>query len=116
MTHEVLHARARAVRSRALVRSFAYRQRNLAAGVWVELRMVLAMTRSAYVLSDEAAARLESEGVAPLAVGLRVQPNVRLYLVGSARLAMLEHGPEIPVRLDDRLIRSGAVALVSFGT
>ncbi len=114
MKHEAMHARARAVRARALIRSFEYRQRHLASGVWAELRMILAMTRCAYALDDDTARRLESEGMTPLAAGLRIAPPVRLYVVDAARAAELDPEAEIPVRLDDRLLRSGSVALLRF--
>jgi len=57
-----MRARARAVRTRAHVRAWKYRQRNLAAGVWFRLRRVLADAKAAYVISDEDARRLLADG------------------------------------------------------
>jgi hypothetical protein len=53
------------VRTRAAVRVWHYRQRDLASGVWFRLRRVLADARAADVISEEDATRLIADGWLP---------------------------------------------------
>jgi hypothetical protein len=55
-------ARVKAVRARARVRRWEYRQRNLAHGAWDRFRAALARAREAYAIDDATAAALLSEG------------------------------------------------------
>ena len=116
MKHEKMHAYARAAQSRALVRSHLYRQRHLAAGVWIKLRFVLAGAERALAIDEHDAAALEAEGLTALPDGLRIEPNLRIYVVTPERAAALRSARELVVRLDERLLRSGAVAIVEFAS
>ena len=109
-----MHAYARAVRSRALVRSTLYRQRDLSAGVWIKLRFVLAQAERALAIDERDAAALEAEGLTPLAEGLCIEPNLRIYVVTQQRASALGSARAIPVRLDEELLRAGAIAVIKF--
>jgi hypothetical protein len=109
-----LHARARAVRSRALVRAFEYRQRDLAGGVWVRLRLALSRIERAYVIDDEDASALAADGIVPLSAGLEIEPPLRIFVVSGARARALRSGAPIPLHMDTRLLRAGAIAVVEF--
>ena len=54
--------RVKAVRARARVRRWEYRQRNLAHGAWDRFRAALAHAREAYAIDDATAAELLAEG------------------------------------------------------
>lgn len=109
-----LHARARAAKSRWLIRSAEYRQRDLAGGVWVKLREPLARAERAYAISEADAAGLEAAGHVALAPGLAIEPQLRAYVISTDVLGTLPSAEEIPVRMDERLLRSGWLALVPF--
>jgi hypothetical protein len=55
-------ARVKAVRARALIRRWEYRQRNLAHGAWGRFRGALVHARDAYEIDDPTAAALLAEG------------------------------------------------------
>jgi hypothetical protein len=113
-TLDAMHARARAVRARAAVRSWSYRQRNLAGGVWFRLRRVLADARAAYVISDDDAHRLVAEGHQPEACGTQVAPEKTLLFVDEAHLSRLTSRRQIPVGLGPDFLAASAIALVPF--
>jgi hypothetical protein len=110
---EKMRARARDVRTRALVRSWNYRQRHLAAGTWYRLRRVLADARSAHVISDGDARQLISEGYVPVACGSEVAPEKTILFVDELRLSRLETRP-IPVNLGPEFLAARSIALVPF--
>ena len=58
----LLERRLRELRSRVLVRSWDYRQRRHARGVWFRLRRAFAGAAEAYAISREAAQELIAEG------------------------------------------------------
>lgn len=95
------------------MRQHEYRQRDLAAGVWVKLREELALTEQAFRLDASTAAALERAGRRPIDAGLRLSPPLVGYVVTRAELASVPHEDEIPVRMDD-LLRAGHVVLVRF--
>jgi hypothetical protein len=109
-----MHARARAVRTRAEVRRWHYRQRNLAAGVWFRLRRVLADAQAAYTISAEDASRLLAEGYQPAACGTQVTPEKTILFVDEPRLLALPSRRPIPLTLGPDFLTSNAVALVAF--
>ena len=111
---DAMHARARAVRARAAVRRWQYRQRHLAAGAWFRLRRALADARAAFAISNADAQRLLAEGYVPHACGTMVEPGKTMLYVGEARLASLESRRPIPVRLGPDLLAAAAVALLPF--
>lgn len=109
-----LRARARAVRTRGAVRSWRYRQRHLASGVWFRLRRVLAGAREAYVISDDEAKRLVAERYEPEACGREVAPEKTLLFVDERRLSKISARRPIPVTLGPDFLAASAVALVAF--
>lgn len=109
-----MRARARAVRTRARVRSWTYRQRNLAAGVWFRLRRVLADASAAYEISDEDARRLVAEGYRPEPCGGEVAPEKTILFVDERRLSKIETRRPIRVGLGPDLLAARAIAVVPF--
>ena len=109
-----LRARVRAVRTRAEVRAWQYRQRNLAAGVWFRLRRVLADAKEAYVIDDEDARRLLAEGYEAVASGGEVAPPKTMVFVDERRLARIVSRRWMPVGLGSAFLAAGAIALVRF--
>lgn len=109
-----MESRARAVRARAAVQHWQYRQRNLAAGVWFRLRRVLSDAREAYAISEDDARRLIAEGHNPEACGLEVSPSKTILFVDEQRVAALESRRAIPVSLGAPFLAARAIALVAF--
>ena len=69
-----LEYRLRQHRRRTLVRSWEYRQRRHAHGVWFRLRSVLSNARTAYVISGADAETLMAEGHRLEPVGRELDP------------------------------------------
>lgn len=109
-----LERRARAVRARAAVRSWQYRQRHHAAGVWFRLRLVLTRAREAVVLSDDEARLLVAEGYRPHAAGAEMSPPKILLEVDEARVRRLSPRPRLPLALGPEFFAARAIALVPF--
>ena len=109
-----LRERAQAVRTRAMVRRWHYRQRHHADGVWFRLRRVLADARAACVISEEDARRLVEDGYLVEAVGLEVTPGKTILFVDEQRLATLETCRPIPVDLGPDFLAARTIALVPF--
>jgi hypothetical protein len=109
-----LHDRLRRVRSRLAIRAWEYRQREHARGVWFKLRRALADASAAYTISDDDAARLVSEGAAPLAVGHALAPPRTLLVLPLSRVHGVPSARPIPVRLGADLLTARAVILVPF--
>ncbi len=111
---ERMRARARAVRARAAVRRWSYRQRNLAAGVWFRLRRVLADAESAYEIPDADARQLVTEGYRPEICGSEVSPEKAILFVDAPRLSAIAGRRPIPVSLGPEFMAARAIALVRF--
>lgn len=109
-----MRARARAVRARAQVRAWQYRQRHLAAGVWFRSRRLLADAKAAYVIADDDAARLLAEGYEAAACGHAIAPPKTILFVDESRLARVDSRVPIPVDLGPGFLTASAVALVKF--
>lgn len=109
-----MRARAQAVRTRAAIRLWQYRQRDLAAGVWFRLRRVLADAKGAYAISEDDARRLVAEGYAPEPCGAELAPEKTIIFVDGPRLAALASRRPIPVALGPEFLAARAVALVPF--
>jgi len=109
-----MRARAHAVRTRAAIRSWKYRQRNLAAGVWFRIRRVLADAKEAYVISEADAQQLIAEGCKPEPCGGQLAPEKVIIFVDPARLAQIESRRQMPVRLCPEFLMATTVALVPF--
>lgn len=109
-----LRERAQAVRTRAMVRRWQYRQRDLSAGVWFRLRRILSDARVAYVISEDDARRLVAEGYTPEACGRQVAPEKTILFVDEQRLGTLETCHPIAVGLGPEFLAARAIALVRF--
>ncbi len=111
---ESLHRRARDIKARALVRSFEYRQRNQAGGVWFRLRRILVDARQAWTIPEQEAARLLAEGLRPEAVGAELEPPKAILFVPLERLQAVPDRVELPLRLGPELLAARWIALVRF--
>lgn len=112
----VLARRVSHLRSRVLVRSWAYRQRRHARGVWFRLRRVLADASAAYVISADEASRLLAEGHRAEPVGDEIEPPKVMVFVSAERLAGLASARAVPLRLGGPLLSATHLALTAFDT
>jgi hypothetical protein len=108
--------RVKAVRARARVRRWEYRQRNLAHGAWDRFRAALAHAREAYVIDDATAAALVDEGYASDDRGRGLEPPRTLIWVTTDRVAGLRDARPIELRLGAELLAARCLALVPFAT
>ena len=111
---ERLKARATAVRSRVAVRSWEMRQLDHAAGAWYSLARRLALTRRAWVISDEDAAALMARGHEPDPAGLRFEPPRRLLVVDEREIDSLPAAREIVLQASPELLACRNLAVVPF--
>lgn len=111
---ENMWSRARAVRTRAAVRRWEYRQREHAAGVWFRIRRRLADAKEAYVISNDDAMRLLAEGYKPEPSGAQLAPEKTIIFVDPKRAAQIESRRQIRVGLDPDFLVATAVVLVPF--
>jgi hypothetical protein len=109
-------ARVKAIRARARVRRWEYRQRNLAHGAWDRFRAALAHAREAYVIDDATAATLTAEGYANDDRGRGLEPPRTLVWITADRAAHLQDARSIELRLDAELLAARCLALVPFAT
>jgi hypothetical protein len=112
--HEALHRRAKAVRSRAAIRRWEYRQRHHANGVWFRLRR--AMAEADYALevdADELAHLAVLPEVRSMAVGAELEPAKSILLITKAEAATVR-GARLPLRLDARFLAARNIVLVQF--
>jgi hypothetical protein len=109
-----LDRRLRELRSRLLVRSWQYRQRRSAHGVWFRLRRVLAEAAAAYVVSADDAQQLIAEGHRAEPVGDELEPRKVIVFADATRVARIANARPVPVRLSGELLRAEAVVLVPF--
>jgi hypothetical protein len=113
-TLDEMRARARAVRMRARVRAWSYRQRNLAAGVWFRLRRVLADAQAAWAIPEDEGRRLVAEGYEPEPCGRELSPEKIIVFVDEARLSTIESRRPIRVDLGPGFLGAAAIALLAF--
>jgi hypothetical protein len=111
---QAMERRLRQLRSRILIRSWAYRQRRHAHGAWYELRRVLAEASAAYVVSEEDAERLLAEGHAMVAAGASLEPSKVIVLAPADRVADLASARPVPVRLAGDVLAARHLVLVPF--
>jgi hypothetical protein len=109
-----LAERVKAVRARALVRRWEYRQRNLAHGAWARFRAALAHAREAYAIDDATAAALLAEGFTRDDRGGGLEPPRTIVWITAERVARLEGARPIVLRLDAELLAARCLALVPF--
>jgi hypothetical protein len=106
--------RVKAVRARARVRRWEYRQRNLAHGAWNRFRTALAHAREAYALDDATTAELLAEGCAADDRGRGLEPPRTLIWITAERAARLAGARPLALRLDAELLAARNLALVPF--
>jgi hypothetical protein len=109
-----LESRLRQHRRRAVVRSWEYRQRRHAHGVWFRLRRVLAGARAAYVISGEDARRVIAEGHRPEPVGFDLDPAKLIVVVPADRIMRIASARQVAVRLSAEVLAAEGLALVPF--
>lgn len=109
-----LEQRARQYRSRMLVRTWDYRQRHHARGVWYRLRRLLADASHAYVVSPHDAALLRAEGFAAEAIGSAIEPPKIIVCAPKTRVVSLASAREVPVSLGGDLLSAEYLVLVPF--
>jgi hypothetical protein len=110
----VLNRRLRDQRARVLIRSFGYRQRHHAHGVWFSFRRVLAGAAAAYVISEDDATTLAAEGCHVEPVGRQLQPPKLIVSVPPGRMARVASARPVPVRLGGELLAAACLGLVPF--
>ena len=106
--------RIRAVHARCASRSWKYRQRNHAAGVWYRLRRLLAGAHRAYVVDDRDLEALLQEGLQPDPVGAKLEPPKQILFVPDERVATLASRRAIPINLGAELLSCRNLVLVRF--
>ena len=111
-----LERRLRQLRSRVLVRSWDYRQRRHARGVWFRLRRVLADAREVHVITREDAEELIAEGHPPAPVGQDLEPPKLIVLAPAERIARIAGARPLPVALGVELLAAECLALTPFQT
>lgn len=109
-----LEYRLRQYRRRMIVRSWEYRQRRHAHGVWFRLRRVLANARAGYVISDEEARRLMAEGHRLEPVGRELDPPKLIIVVPAERIARIASARPLAVRLSAEVLAAECLALTPF--
>jgi hypothetical protein len=102
------------VRTRAVIRRWHHRQRNLASGVWFRLRRSLASARAAYVIPDDEARGLIDDGYAVEPCGRELAPEKTLVFVDERRLSAIAARREIAVNLGPEFLAARSIALVPF--
>ena len=111
-----LERRLHQLRSRVLVRSWDYRQRRHARGVWFRLRRVLADASAAYAIPSDEARRLIAEGYRAEPVGAEIEPPKLIVFVPAERLAQIASARPVPVRLGGEWLSAECLALTPFDT
>jgi hypothetical protein len=109
-----LERRARELRARVLVRSWDYRQRHHARGVWFKLRRVLADARAAFVIPGDDAAALIAEGYRIEPVVRALDPRTVIVFAPAERIARIAAARQVPVRLSREVLEARHLALIPF--
>lgn len=106
--------RVKAVRARARVRRWEYRQRNLAHGAWARFGAALAHAREAYAIDDATATELIAEGFNVDDRGGGLEPPRTIVWITTERASHLTGARPIALRLDAELLAARCLALVPF--
>jgi hypothetical protein len=106
--------RVKAVRARALIRRWEYRQRNLAHGAWDRFRTGLAHARDAYAIDEATAIALLAEGFVADERGLGLEPPRTMVWITAERAAGLIDARPLVLRFDATLLAARCLALVPF--
>jgi len=109
-----LNQRVSEFRARVLVRSWEYRQRHHARGVWFRLRRVLAGASAAFVVSAVDAAALAAEGYRFEPISRALEPQKSILFVPAERVARIASARAIAVRLNRELLEAQYLVLTPF--
>jgi hypothetical protein len=109
-----LERRVAELRARMLVRSWEYRQRHHARGVWFRLRRVLADASAAFVIPPDEAAKLVAEGYRVEPVGQALEPPKSIVFAPADRVARIASARAVPVRLGRELLEAEHLVLTPF--
>ncbi len=112
MSHERLHARIRAARSRATVLKWEARQSTLARGIWYRLRRLLTFSRGLWAVDDATMRELIAGGCLVAPEGEQLDPPKRILLLPSAHRDRLASGRQIPVGLRREVLAERNLVLV----
>lgn len=110
--NEKLHARARRVRERSLIRAWEYRQRAFSNGVWHRFRRVLVDAAEVWIVSEADADGLEARGCIPLPVGRELDPPKRLFFLSREELQVMADRRQVPVNLHGELLLARSMILI----
>ena len=111
-----LDRRVSELRARVLVRSWAYRQRHHARGVWCRLRRVLADASAAFAVPTDEVAKLVAEGLRVEPVGRELEPPKAIVFAPAERVAQIASARSVPVRLGPELLEAEGLVLTRFET
>jgi hypothetical protein len=111
---EAMRRRAAAVCSRAAVRTWEYRQRMHAKGVWFRLRRLLAESSAVYAIPSSEIERLTAEGCTAEPVGLELEPPKAIMFVTAERAGRIAGARQLPVKIGVELLAARCLALVRF--
>jgi len=104
----------KAVRARALIRRWEYRQRNLAHGAWDRFRAALVHARQAYAIDDATVAALLAEGFTADDRGQGLEPPRMLVWITDERASRLVDARPLELRLNAEFLAARCLALVAF--
>ena len=106
--------RVKAVRARALVRRWEYRQRNLAHGAWMRYRLALAHAREAFAIDEPTLRALQQEGFQSDDTGAGFEPARSIVWITAERARCLEGARALVLQLDGAMRAAQYLALVPF--
>jgi len=111
---ERLEERARRLRSRAALRAWEYRQRDLAHGVWYKLRRVLADAEQAFAIDESDAQQLIDVGCVVEPVGQALAAPMQIFFVEESLLSRLPSRRRVALHLNAEMLAAQRLALVPF--
>ena len=111
MTHA---QRIREIRARGRIRRWEYRQRNLAHGAWLRIRMALAHAERAFRLSEELYAELVANGGRIDDRGTGLEPPRYMVWISPAQASALDGATELALHLNADMLAAQHLALVGF--
>ena len=111
---QALQRRLRSQQARVLVRSWEYRQRHHARGVWFDLRQLLTGMSAAYTVQADDVAALTAEGCPLDPVGLRFDPPKSIFIVPAESAARIPLARQVPMRLGGDLLAARHLVLTPF--
>jgi hypothetical protein len=111
---ERLHERARAQRSRILVRQWEARQLKGSKGTWYRLRVALTFAEAAYAVDAATLTELLAEGWKRAPVGDELEPAKDYVFVSRERASKIASARPMEIRLSAALLAEPHVVLVPF--